>query len=169
MTLTGFWSWHGFQTPVIPYETCLKYLISCAGGDGNLLMNVGPMPTGQIDPREEDRLLKVGKWLKKNGESIYGTRGGPFMPDSSIVSTYKGNQIFLFSINPQKEEIELPGLKGSIIKAQTLSGAKIEYIQSKDQISITLPKGLQEDIVTVIKLTLDKNVDEEQIPVKKRN
>jgi len=46
MTLTGFWSWHGFQSEVIPWASCLKYLISCAGGDGNLLINVGPMPIG---------------------------------------------------------------------------------------------------------------------------
>ena len=169
MTLTGFWSWHGFQTPVISYETCLKYLISCAGGDGNLLMNVGPMPTGEIDPREQNRILKVGKWLEKNGESIYGTSGGPFMPDSTIVSTYKGNQIFVFVMNLKKEGFDLPGLKGNILKAETLSGSEIKYVQSKDQISVALPKKLQEDIVTVIKLTLEKNVNEEQIPVKMKS
>ena len=169
MTLTGFWSWHGFQTPVISYETCLKYLISCAGGDGNLLMNVGPMPTGQIDPREENRILKVGKWLEKNGESIYGTCGGPFMPDSTIVSTYKGNQIFVFAMNLKNEGFNLPGLKGNILKAETLSGSEIKYVQTKDQISVALPKKLQEDIVTVIKLTLEKNVNEEQIPVKMKS
>ena len=168
MTLTGFWSWHGFQTPVIPYETCLKYLISCAGGDGNLLMNVGPMPTGEIDPREQDRILKVGKWLEKNGESIYGTSGGPFMPDSSIVSTYKGNQIFVFAMNLKNEEFELPGLKGKILKAETMSGSEVKYVQFKDQITLNVLKKLQEDVVTVIKLTLDKNVSEELIPIKRR-
>jgi len=168
MTLTGFWSWHGFQTPVIPYETCLKYLISCAGGDGNLLMNVGPMPTGEIDPREQDRILKVGKWLEKNGESIYGTSGGPFMPDSSIVSTYKGNQIFVFAMNLKNEEFELPGLKGKILKAETMSGSEVKCVQFKDQIKLNVLKKLQEDVVTVIKLTLDKNVSEELIPIKRR-
>jgi hypothetical protein len=38
MTFTGFWSWHGFQTQVIPFEECLTRLIRCAGGNGNLLM-----------------------------------------------------------------------------------------------------------------------------------
>jgi alpha-L-fucosidase len=33
MTFTGFWSWHGFDTPVIPVEKCLDYLISCAGNN----------------------------------------------------------------------------------------------------------------------------------------
>ena len=80
MTFTGFWSWHGFQTPVIPFEQCLLYLVRCAGDDGNLLMNVGPMPTGQIDPREADRLTRVGAWLAENGESIYGTHPGRPLP-----------------------------------------------------------------------------------------
>ena len=73
MTFTGNWSWHGFEKPVIPYEQCLRNLIYCAGGNGNLLMNIGPMPTGEIDPREADRLQRVGAWLQVNGEAIYGT------------------------------------------------------------------------------------------------
>ena len=52
-------------------------LIRCAGGDGNLLLNVGPMPTGEIAPEQAERLRQIGAWLAQYGESIYGTRGGP--------------------------------------------------------------------------------------------
>ncbi len=38
------------------------------------------MPDGRIEPRQADRLLEMGRWLKKNGQSIYATRGGPFKP-----------------------------------------------------------------------------------------
>ena len=53
-------------------------LVNAVGGDGNLLLNVGPMPDGRIEPRQVERLKEIGQWLAKYGESIYGTRGGPF-------------------------------------------------------------------------------------------
>lgn len=41
---------------------------------GNLLLDIGPDASGKIPPIMQDRLLEVGKWLKVNGEAIYGTR-----------------------------------------------------------------------------------------------
>ncbi len=167
MTFTGFWSWHGFQTPVISHSECLKYLISCAGGDGNLLMDVGPLPTGQIDPRESTRLKQVGEWMQKYGESIYGTRGGPFLPDSNIVSTHKGNLIFLHVFS-QKNSVTLPAIMENVVKAEILYGPEIAFNQEKDKISIALPEESMNNIVTVIKLTMDRGVNSNQISQKQK-
>lgn len=41
---------------------------------GNLLLDVGPTADGRIPMIMQDRLLQMGKWLKKNGEAIYGTK-----------------------------------------------------------------------------------------------
>ena len=46
-------------------KECLDTLIRCAGGDGNLLFNVGPMPDGRIEPRQVERLKEMGLWLAK--------------------------------------------------------------------------------------------------------
>ena len=65
-----------------PIEECLRGLVCCAIGDGNLLFNVGPRPDGLIEESHAARLREMGEFLKKYGESIYGTRGGPFIaPD----------------------------------------------------------------------------------------
>ena len=37
----------------------------------------------------------VGEWMKVHGESIYGTKGGPYKPTDRIASTRKGNNIYL--------------------------------------------------------------------------
>jgi len=80
VTFTGRFSWKGFDVTVIPFEECLRRLVYCAGGDGNLLMNIDPLPTGDIHPEEVNRLKRMGEWLGKYGESIYGTSGGPYKP-----------------------------------------------------------------------------------------
>ena len=136
MTFTGFWSWHGFQAPVIPFEECLRHLVRCAGGGGNLLMNVGPLPTGQIDPREAERLARVGEWLAKYGESIYGTRGGPFPPGDYGVSTHKGDTIYIHVLQWPERDLVLPPLARRVTSARVLSGGKASVQQSGDGLRI---------------------------------
>ena len=80
LTMGQKWSHVHNTKQVLPFEVCLRSLIRCAGGDGNLLLNVGPTPEGTIRDVEISNYLKMGKWPKKYGESIYGTRGGPYQP-----------------------------------------------------------------------------------------
>ena len=160
MTFTGFWSWHGFQTPVIPYLECLKYLINCAGGDGNLLMNIGPMPTGQIDPRENDRMQRIGKWLETNGEAIYGTRGGPFKPGKWGACTFKGNNIYIQVLDWEQFPQLFPPISKKIKTAELLTGGKVAFVQENIGIRLTVDPALRAKDATVIKLTLDGNAQE---------
>jgi alpha-L-fucosidase len=52
-------------------DQCLQSLVRSAGGDGNLLFNVGPMADGQIEPLQVDRLKEMGQWLQKHGNAIF--------------------------------------------------------------------------------------------------
>lgn len=53
-------------------------LVSCTTGGGNLLLNFGPRPDGTFADGEAAVARAMGEWLKKYGEAIYGTRGGPY-------------------------------------------------------------------------------------------
>ena len=48
-------------------------LIDRVSKNGYLLLNVGPKPDGTIPAEARKLLLEMGKWLKVNGEGIYGT------------------------------------------------------------------------------------------------
>jgi len=112
------WAWGGPQDGVKPLETCLNMLISCAGGDGNLLLNVGPTPTGEIAPEQADLLRDMGAWLAKYGDSIYGTRGGPFKPGRFGVSTRKDRTIYLHIRRWPQDVLTLPTIIGRAVVDQ---------------------------------------------------
>jgi len=49
-------------------------LVDVVSKNGALLLNVGPKPDGTIPEPEQEILLEIGRWLRVNGEAIYGTR-----------------------------------------------------------------------------------------------
>ncbi len=53
--------------------TLVHYLVDNVSKNGLMLLNVGPKPNGEIPEEAKEILLKMGRWLKINGEAIYGT------------------------------------------------------------------------------------------------
>jgi len=49
-------------------------LVDIVSRGGNFLLDIGPTADGRIPVIMEDRLIEMGKWMKVNGEAIYGTR-----------------------------------------------------------------------------------------------
>ena len=154
MTLGTQWSWKPNDKIKSVRET-IHILVNCAGGDGNLLLNVGPMPDGRIEPRQIEVLQGVGAWLKKNGETIYGTRGGPWKPTKSIASTRRGNVVYLHVLRWQGESLALPNLPVKVRSASVLSGGKASVTQNGDKLVISVPERYHQPVDTVVKLKLN--------------
>jgi alpha-L-fucosidase len=85
----------------------LEYLVRAAGMDANLLLNVGPMPSGEIQPEFRDRLHEIGLWLAKNGESIYGTRRGPTPPQPWGATTRRDNKVYVHVLDKDTSSVQL--------------------------------------------------------------
>ena len=154
MTLGTQWSWKPNDT-IKSAKEVIHILVRAIGGDGNLLLNVGPMPDGRMELRQVEVLRQVGSWLEKNGESIYGTRGGPFKPTSALVSTRKGNIIYVHVLKWGDETITLPPLRKKIVKSQLLTGGTVSVAQTDSAITLTVPKSNLQNIDVIVKLTLD--------------
>ena len=150
------WAWGGAQDGVKPLAACLEMLIRGAGGDGNILLNVGPRPDGIIDPEQANRLKEMGAWLSQHGDSIYGTRGGPWKPTASFVSTRKGNQVFIHMMRSENGRVELPALPAEIKSASLLHGGKVEFSQNDGKLILTIPPASLEPIDTIVELKLDR-------------
>jgi alpha-L-fucosidase len=105
-------------------------------------------------------LRQVGAWLHDNGAAIYGTRGGPFKPTASLVSTRKGNVIYLHVLKAGQEPIKLPPLPKKIVQSQLLTGVAVPAVQTDSGITLTIPQSDVQSADTIVKLTLDGSADE---------
>lgn len=87
MTMNGTWGFKSYDTNFKSTETLLRNLIDIASKGGNYLLNIGPDSKGNVPPAEVERLQAVGKWIAKNGESIYGTKPTLFGAEAGAFST----------------------------------------------------------------------------------
>ena len=73
-TAIGIRSW-GYTTDNIFKDPrdIIRDIVDIVSKNGCMLLNVGPRPDGTITDEEKSVLLEIGKWLKTNGEAIYGT------------------------------------------------------------------------------------------------
>jgi len=163
ITICRQWAWKP-NDKLKSLEQCIRTLANCAGGDGNLLLNVGPMPTGEIEPRQVARLEEIGQWLAKYGQTIYATRGGPFKPWRGGASTHKDNQIYVHVFDWPDEGLVLPPIEKKIVSSSLLTGPGAPAVggtqgakvtQTSDGIQIAVPPSHRQQIDTIVALELD--------------
>ena len=151
--LGGSWAWMPGQKPK-SLETIITTLVRVVTGDGNYLLNVSPRPDGSIEPDQVERLREVGEWMKKYGESIYGTRGGPFPNGEWGGFTQKGNIIYIHVLDWSKMPDLLPAIDLKIRKSTCLTGGKVRYEQTQNGLKISVSGKEDKPIDTIIKLEL---------------
>jgi alpha-L-fucosidase len=167
ITMCKQWAWKA-NDKMKSLRECIHTLVHTAGGDGNLLLNVGPMPDGRIEPRQVERLQEIGRWLKTNGKTIYGTRGGPFKPAKWGVSTHDGKFIYLHVLTWPCKKLSLPALPQKIVGAKLMDGHNLSITQSKDTIELVLSESDKKPIDTIIVLELDKPYKLQNTPMPNR-
>jgi alpha-L-fucosidase len=78
MTMNSHWGYNKNDQNWKSSTTLIRNLIDCASKGGNYLLNIGPTSEGVFPDASIQRLAEIGKWMKVNGEAIYGTQASPF-------------------------------------------------------------------------------------------
>lgn len=154
MTLGTQWAWKP-NDRIKSLKKCLHVLVGAVGGGGNLLLNTGPMPDGRIEPRQAERLREIGDWLKKYGETIYETRGGPFERGPWGAATRKGDTIYLHILDPTLDEVKLAPLRRKVIETRVLTGGTATVKNDDMALRVSVPKADRDAIDTIVALKLD--------------
>lgn len=155
-TLNGTWGYSASNQRWKTVKELVHELVDVVSRGGNFLLNIGPMPDGSI-PKESVALFKgIGKWMKENGEAIYGTRANPFdveFPWGRI--TRKGdNTLYLLIYQlPESGKISIPcKFKGKAVATMLKNKQKVALSQSEKECVINLSGMPMDEVATVVKL-----------------
>lgn len=155
-TMNNSWGYNITDNNYKSVKTIIHYLVNAAALNTNLLLNVGPMPTGKIQPEFLDTLKAAGSWMQQYGETIYGTRGNIIPAQEWGVVTKKEKTIYVHILNRlNANPVFLPGLKDKIATAAFYSGNKpVRFKQQEEGLFLYPGETDPAAIVTVIQLQL---------------
>jgi len=149
-TINNSWGYNKNDKRYKSVKELIQYLVSAAGNNANFLLNVGPRPDGTIQPEFKKRLAEMGKWLRANGESIYGTRGGPIPTQSWGVATQKNGAVYLHILSETDPVIAVPVLGKDIKSATLLNGTIVEFTNTKLGTIMRIPMKERDPYDTVV-------------------
>ncbi len=150
-------------------------LVDIVSKGGNYLLNVGPTAEGIVPQPSQDSLRAVGRWLKVNGEAIYGAGPTPFGGELGAFDATKkdkaGKPLFVQSTDwrvttkPGKLYIHLfkwpegsfamSNVNGKVTRAYLLADSsrrRLKVAQQGDRVTVTLPQAAPGQIASVLVL-----------------
>ena len=130
-TMNGMWGYKVADQNYKSTEYLIRYLVSIACKGANLLLNIGPQPNGELPATALARLKEMGEWLRKYGDSVYGTTAGDIQAQEWGVTTRKGNRLFVHIFDLKEKELTLP-LTCKVTKAYTFEDKKAVAFEKND-------------------------------------
>jgi alpha-L-fucosidase len=158
MTMNNHWGYNKHDQHWKSSTEMIRMLIDIVSKGGNYLLNVGPTSEGLIPAPSVERLHAMGKWLKQNGESIYGATAGPLSkaPAWGRV-TQKPGKLYLHVFDwPQSGKLVVPGVSGKNITTAYLLAdpgrTPLALTDGSDGVVVTLPGKAPDAVASVIVL-----------------
>ena len=152
-------------------------LVDIVSKGGNYLLNVGPMADGTIPPPSQDALRAVGRWLKTNGEAVYGAgptpfgdelgepsargtkdlRGNPlFLPRHEWRVTTKPGRLYFTFFQEPRVSFELPAMKNGVKRAYLLAdGAPVEVKVENGLRTLAVERPAIDPMATVVVVEIE--------------
>lgn len=177
-TLNDTWGFKKKDNNWKSLSTLLLFLIHLVSKGVNYLLNVGPTPEGIIPAPSVKLLEGIGKWMKINGEAIYGTSASPYPYEFEWgCITQKSGKLYLLFVNWPKKRFVLSGLHNKVKKAYLLLDRKkdIEVVQSHDKqidyyaLKLNLPKKKPAPIISTVVLEVEGKVKVDTLPLEQSN
>jgi len=181
MTMNDSWGYTVADDAWKDTKTIVRNLVTCANGGGNYLLNIGPKPDGSVPEQSVDVLTEVGKWIGKNGPTIYESE--PCKADWHTFAGYtrKGNTLYIhvhfwpaqtvgtraLDFYDPATVVAIGGLRTKIKSARLFaSGKKVDFVQDGVSVRFTgLPLEAPDQPITVIEAECESEpiIDSEEV------
>ena len=160
MTINDTWGFKTDDTNFKSAATLLRNLVDIASKGGNYLLNVGPTAQGIIPAPEVERLQAVGKWMKTNGEAVYGTSATPFkkLPWGRCTQKKDGanTTLYLHVFDwPNDGKLHVPGLRNAVRSAYLLDSKRaIPAVSDAGGVTLTVPATAPDPVSSTVVLKI---------------
>lgn len=157
MTLNASWGYNAGDRRWKSAREAIILLLTAAGQGGNLLLNVGPRASGEIPAESAKILRRVGKWLRANGEGVYGTQRCPLTWNYCCIPTCKGNTVYLHFWSDPGTEFCYAELANKILSVRYLDGGKpVRFRQKDGRLFLSgLPERLPDPDITTLAIEVE--------------
>ena len=165
------WGFSKFDTEWKSTAEVVRRLVEIVSKGGNYLLNIGPDGLGRVPQESVDTLTGVGKWVRANGESIYGTTASPFPEIPWGYSTVKGGTLYLHVFEwPKDGLLQLKGLRNEVIKVATLADPEqaLSFKQEAGFVEIKVPAKPPDPINSVLVMEIEGTADVDPVLVTQR-
>jgi alpha-L-fucosidase len=156
MTMNTTWGFKSYDNEWKSSKEIIRNLIDIASKGGNYLLNVGPTAEGLIPEPSVERLAMVGKWMRVNGASIYGTTASPFPKQLEFGrATSKSGRVYVHVFDwPADGRLHLPSLGKAVKKVYLLATPRksLKFDDSPQGVALQLPPQAADPIATVVVL-----------------
>ena len=154
------WFWaQGKRANTKDAEYCIQTLIRTATRDANLLVNLSPRGDGAVDGSQAEALRGIGAWLRRYGESIFDTRGGPYEPGIWGGSTRRAKKVYLHLTQLSEDgSYALPRLPSRVLSSRMLGEGNVALTRTGDGLQIFIDPATALDrsaIDRIVELTLE--------------
>jgi alpha-L-fucosidase len=112
----------------------ISTLIETRAKGGNLLLNVGPKPDGELPIEQEERLREIALWMFINGESIYAVRPWVVTNENGYWFTKK-NEDTVYVFVKEKERWRFGEWKDIVLRSIKASAAtQVSLLGQNDKV-----------------------------------
>jgi alpha-L-fucosidase len=157
-------------------------LVDIVSKGGNYLLNVGPMADGVVPQPSQDVLRTVGRWLKVNGEAVYGAGASPwgdetgepssrgtkdlrgnalFLPRNEWRATTKPGKVYFTFFQEPRVPFEIPPMKNAVKRAYRLAdGEPVEIKVEGGRPLLNMTRPMWDPTATVVVVEIEGDMVE---------
>lgn len=138
-TMNGMWGYKVADQNYKSTAELIRLIARAAAKSSNLLLNIGPQPNGELPATALDRLQGIGRWMRANGKSIYGTHAADIPEAAWGVATQHDRSLFLHVFDAAVSTIEIPWTTAKPRSVKALAtGAPITFEHNRRAKSLRL-------------------------------
>ncbi len=169
MTMNDSWGYHAADDAWKSPKTIVRNLITCARQGGNYLLNIGPRADGSV-PEESVKILgSVGRWMARNGDTIYGADPCQVWQAKCCSFTRKGKTLYVQSHFWPGETLAIAGLRCKVLSVKMhATGQPVKFEQDEFRVRcFGLPPAAPDDPVTTLDFECDAEPTQDMLYVRR--